>query len=200
MAVLSDSDRRKLDDSLDNQFYDAPRFVTHADDPFLERLTALYDEILTPGDCVFDAMGSWVSHLPPTQLDRVVGHGLNEAELDENDRFDEWFVQNFNENQSLPLATDSFDAICCALSVQYLEYPAAVFSEFARILDDEGVVVVSFSSRMFPAKAVNAWRSASMAGRADLVESYVEAGGLKPVGRITERPGRDPFYAIVARP
>ena len=198
MSVLSDSDRRKLDDSRDDRFYDTPRFVTHADDPFLERLTTLYDATLTSGDRVFDAMGSWVSHLPSKQFDRVVGHGLNETELEENTRLDECFVQNLNESQSLPLAPDSFDAICCALSVQYLEYPAAVFSEFARILDDGGVLVVSFSSRMFPAKAVNAWRSASMSGRADLVESYMEAGGLEPVSRITERPGRDPFYAIVA--
>ncbi len=199
MALLSDVDRRKLDDSLDGQFYDSPRFVTHADDGFLDRLTTLYDDQLTPGDRVFDAMGSWVSHLPATSLGRVVGHGLNEAELKENERLDEYFVQNFNENQSLPLETDSMDAVCCALSVQYLEYPGAVFSEFARVLDDGGVLIVSFSNRMFPTKAVNAWRSASMTERGDLVASYAEAGGLPRTDQIVDRPSSDPFYAVIAK-
>ena len=121
MAVLSDVDRQKLDDGPDDRFYDEPRFVTHADETFQTRLTALYETVLDPVDRVFDAMGSWGSHLPETELGRVVGHGLNGAELDANDRYDEWFVQNLNEDRTLPLADESFDAVCCALSVQYLQ-------------------------------------------------------------------------------
>jgi len=61
---LSDRDRSKLDSGNDDVFYDSPRFVTHADDAFLARLRALYGDVLEPGDRVFDAMSSWVSHLP----------------------------------------------------------------------------------------------------------------------------------------
>ena len=198
-TVLSDRDRRKRDDRPDETFYRDPRFVTHADDAFINRLTALYDEHLDPGDRVLDAMGSWVSHLPPTEFDRVVGHGLNEAELAANDRLGEFAVRDLNADRTLPFADGAFDAVCCALSVQYLEYPGPVFAEFARVLAPGGVAVVSFSNRMFPTKAVRAWRVASMDERADLVERYVEAGGLTVADRIAERPGTDPFYAVVGR-
>jgi len=198
-TVLTDRDRRKRDDRPDGTFYQEPRFVTHADDAFLDRLTALYGEVLEPGDRVLDAMSSWVSHLPPTEFDRVVGHGLNEAELAANDRLDEFVVQDLNADRTLPFADGAFDAVCCALSVQYLQYPGDVFAEFARVLAPGGVVVVSFSNRMFPAKAVRAWRAASMDERADLVERYQKAGGLAVADRIGERPGTDPFHAVVGR-
>lgn len=199
MDVLSAPERQKRDDGDDGRFYDRPRYVTHADDAFCQRLTTLYDGIIAPGDRVFDAMGSWVSHFPKTNLGHVVGHGLNADELDANDRYDEWFVQNFNENQSLPLDDAVFDVICCALSVQYLQYPEAIFSEFGRVLDDKGTVVVSFTNRMFPTKAIRAWRMASMDGRADLVTSYLRAGGLTVTDRIAEEGLGDPFYAVVGQ-
>ena len=198
--VLSERDRSKIDTGDDEAFYDNPRLVTHADDAFLTRLTELYAAVLSPSDRVFDAMSSWVSHLPERPFDRVVGHGLNEAELRENDALTEWFLQDFNSDQSLPLADDSFDAVLCALSVQYLQYPATVFAEFARVLAPGGVLVVTFTNRMFPTKAVRAWRAASMDERAALVESYCRAAGLTVTDVIRERPGQDPFYAVVARP
>jgi len=196
---LSDRERSKLNPGDDREFYDSPRFVTHADDAFLDRLTELYASVLTPGDRVFDAMGSWVSHLPAESYSRVVGHGLNGTELEENDRLDEWFRQDLNSDQSLPLSDDSFDAVLCALSIQYLQYPEAVVAEFARVLAPGGVLVVSFTNRMFPTKAVRAWRTASMDGRASLVYSYCRAAGLTVSDIVRERPGADPFYAVVAR-
>ena len=198
-TVLSDRDRLKRDDRPDETFYRDPRFVTHADDAFLDRLSALYEEILEPGDRVLDAMSSWVSHLPATAFDRVVGHGLNETELAANDRLDEYVVQDLNADQALPFADGAFDAVCCALSVQYLQYPGPVFAEFERVLAPGGVAVVSFSNRMFPTKAVRAWRVASMDERADLVERYLKAGGLAVEDRIAERPESDPFYAVLGR-
>jgi SAM-dependent methyltransferase len=199
MAVLSNIDRQKLDDGPDDRFYDEPRFVTHADEAFQTRLTALYETVLDPGDRVFDAMGSWVSHLPEMELGRVVGHGLNGAELDANDRYDEWFVQNLNEDRTLPLADESFDAVCCALSVQYLQYPEAVFAEFDRVLNTGGTLVVSFTNRMFPTKAVRAWRAASMTEREELVASYIRAGGMTMIDRVGEGGPGDPFHAVVGR-
>ena len=196
-TVLSDRDRRRRDDRPDETFYDEPRFVTHADDAFLARLTELYASVTEPGDRVLDAMSSWVSHLPDAEYARVVGHGLNEAELAANDRLDEFVVSDLNADRSLPFDDGAFDAVCCALSVQYLQYPGDVFAEFARVLAPGGTVVVSFSNRMFPTKAVRAWRAASMAERADLVERYLDAGGFDVVDRIAERPGEDPFHALV---
>ena len=198
--ILSPADRQRIDDGDDSEFYRSPRLVTHADDAFLARLTELYESVTAPGDHVFDAMGSWRSFLPDHQFERVVGHGLNRAELEANDRLDRWFLQNFNRDQSVPLEADSFDLVSCALSVQYLQYPSEIFAEFARVLDTGGSVVVSFTNRMFPTKAVRAWRTRTMDERAALVEQYLAAGGLSRTTRVAEVPGTDPFYAVVGQP
>jgi SAM-dependent methyltransferase len=198
--VLSDRERRKFDDRPDIRFYDTPRFVTHADDGFCARLTALYTDVLDPDDRILDAMSSWVSHLPDDEYERVVGHGLNEQELATNDRLDEWVVQDLNADQTLPFSTGAFDAVLCALSAQYLEYPGQTFAEFGRLLGDEGVLVVSISNRLFPTKAVRAWRAASMEGRVDLLERALDAaGGFERREVVRDRPERDPFVALVAR-
>lgn len=198
--VLDDAERGKLDERDDDVFYAEPRLVTHVDAGFRERLTALYDEVLTAGDRVFDAMSSHVSHLPYRRFDRVVGHGMNATELAANDRLDDWFVQNLNETPTLPLDDAAFDAVTCAVSVQYLQRPEAVFTEFARVLTPGGVLVVSVSDRMFPTKAVRAWWDRSMDERADLVVAYAESTGRFADTRIvTDRPDRDPFVGIVAR-
>ena len=197
--VLSDVDRQKIDTSDDKKFYESPRFVTHADDAFTSRLTAVYESEIAPGDRVFDAMSSWVSFLPDIPLEYVVGHGLNEAELEANDRLDEYFLQDFNSNQTLPLEGNSFDVVCCALSVQYLQYPGDVFREFGRVLTADGTAIVSFTNRMFPQKAIRAWRTRSMHERAALVEQYFSAGGFGATDRIVNQLGTDPFYTVIGR-
>ena len=61
---------------------DSPRLVTHVDDAFLRRVTQLYRQRIPEGGAVLDLMSSWVSHLPPEkQYERVVGHGMNAAEV-----------------------------------------------------------------------------------------------------------------------
>ena len=144
-------------------------------------------------------MSSWVSFLPAIPLEYVVGHGLNEAELEANDRLDEYFLQDFNTNETLPFEENSFDVVCCALSVQYLQYPGDVFSEFGRVLTSDGAAIVSFTNRMFSTKAIRAWRTRSMGERATLVEEYLTAGGFGVRDRIVDKPGNDPFYAVIGR-
>ena len=197
--VLSDVQRRKIDDGDDGAFYDQPRFVQHVDDGFRERLSELYAAELQPGDRVLDLMGSWVSHLPEMELS-VTGHGLNGEELAANDRYDDWFVRNLNEDQSLPFEDGAFDAVCCAVSVQYLQFPGAVFAEVGRVLRPDGVCVVSFSNRMFFQKAVAAWVNREMDERAELVRSYLEAAeAFGPARVVRGTPADDPFYAVLAR-
>jgi SAM-dependent methyltransferase len=214
--VLTPSERSKLDDSEDTAFYDQPRFVHHVDEAFRSRLTDHYRRLLSPGDRVLDLMGSWVSHLPDLAL-TVTGHGLNEAELAENDRYEEWFVQDLNAEQALPFADERFDAVLCAVSVQYLQYPARVFAEVARVLAPGGFLFVSFSNRMFPTKAVRAWRNPAtvldadttgdaggdptLDARAALVRRYLDAAGGfdEPTVHRHVVSGQDPFYAVEAR-
>ncbi len=211
--MLSPTQRTKLDPTNDAQFYDQPRFVTHVDEGFIDRLTQLYREQLQPNTRIFDMMSSWVSHLPDDiTFEHIEGHGLNEAELARNPRFDHYFVQNLNENQTLPLPDQSVHAVLNAVSVQYLQYPDQVFAEVHRILKPDGVAIFSFSNRMFYQKAVQAWREGSEGDRVQLVKHYFQStpGFSQPEGitHTSEAPamlrmlgigGGDPFYAVMAR-
>lgn len=202
-AVLDDRGRTRIDDRDDAAFYDRPRYVQHVDEAFRDRLRAVYADNLEPGDEVLDLMSSWVSHLPDLALDRVVGHGMNAAELARNPRLEDWFVRNLNQDPSLPLGDATVDAVLCAASVQYLQYPGRVFADVARVLRSDGVCIVSFSNRMFPTKAVRAWRTRSMDERAVLVGEYLSAGGLadrtviRDPDRRVDGAAVDPFYAVI---
>jgi hypothetical protein len=211
--LLNPNQRQKLDGGNDRDFYDAPRFVTHVDTGFIDRLTSLYRERLKPDTRIFDMMSSWVSHLPDQmKFADVQGHGLNEQELAKNPRFDSYFVQNLNQDLQLPLEDASFDAVLNTVSVQYIQYPEAIFAEIYRILKPNGLAIFSFSNRMFYNKAIAAWRDASELERVELVESYFNSipGFSTPesIVHVSQAPdlfrfigvgGGDPFYAVIAR-
>jgi SAM-dependent methyltransferase len=156
--LLNPDQRSKIDRTDDALFYDQPRFVTHVDAAFIARLTALYQQRLKPQTRILDLMSSWVSHLPAMEFKEVVGHGLNAEELVRNPRLNSYFVQNLNQDMALPYKDGEFAAVLNTVSVQYLQYPEAIFAEICRVLEPGGVAIVSFSNRMFPNKAINAWR------------------------------------------
>lgn len=210
--ILSVDQRQKLDGSDDNFFYDYPRFVTHVDDGFIAQLTALYGEVLQPGGRVLDLMSSWVSHLPDMAFAHVEGHGMNPEELAKNPRLDHYFVQNLNQEPQLPLEDESFDAVLMAVSVQYLQYPEAIFAEIQRVLKPNGFCVVSFSNRMFYQKAIAAWRDSSDSDHLRLVKRYFEQtpgfGEPQAIAKAADTLGflrilgigsSDPFYAVIAQ-
>ncbi len=219
-AYLRPEQRTKLDATDDQLFYDQPRFVTHVDTGFLDRLTQLYRERLPADGQVLDLMSSWVSHLPDADdlpLAWVEGHGMNEEELRRNPRLDHFFVQNLNESPDLPLDDNRFDAVVNTVSVQYLQYPEAVFSEIHRVLKPGGLAIISFSNRMFFQKAIQAWRDGDEPSRVQLVVDYFngvtvgDAPGFHPPETIVETsnapallqllglPTADPFYGVLAR-
>jgi SAM-dependent methyltransferase len=208
--VLSPEQRTKLDPTDDQLFYDYPRFVTHVDDGFIQQLTDLYQARLQPQTRILDLMSSWVSHLPDIPFAHVEGHGLNGEELAKNPRLAHYFVQNLNQDPKLPLDDASFDAVLNTVSVQYLQYPEAIFSEIQRVLKSGGIAIISFSNRMFAQKAIAAWRDNSEAGRVALVKRYFKAvpGFSEPEAIVNVSPlppfmqmmgmGGDPFYAVIA--
>ena len=172
----------KEDATNDALFYRSARMVTHVDDAALAALTAHYAARLAPGADVLDLMSSWVSHLPSDlSLGRVTGHGMNAEELAANRRLDAWFVRDLNRDPRLSLAQASQDAVLVCAGVQYLQRPAEVFREVRRILRPGGQVIVAYANRCFPTKAVAAWLALDMAGRAALVEHYLEAAGFGAV-------------------
>src|SRR5580692_8817361 len=149
----------KEDPGDDAAFYVEPRLVTHIDDAAIAALTGFYRQALPPGGVILDLMSSWVSHLPPEiAYAQVIGHGMNAVELAANPRFTRWFTQDLNRDPKLPLEDASIDAVTLCVSVQYLEQPVAVLSEVARVLKPGGQVVIAFSNRCFPTKAVMIWR------------------------------------------
>jgi SAM-dependent methyltransferase len=84
----------------------------------------------------------------------VIGHGMNDAELAANPRIGRRFVQDLNRNPRLLLGDSSIDAALMCVSIQYLQQPVAVLHEVARILKPGQPLVISFSNRCFPTKAV----------------------------------------------
>lgn len=211
--LLQPNQRTKLDDSEDNFFYSFPRFVNHVDDNFINQLTDIYRQELQPHSRILDLMSSWVSHLPTEmEFSHIEGHGMNEEELAKNKRLNHYFVQNLNQNPKLPLKDEDFDAVLCAVSVQYLQYPEEIFSEIARILKPNGVAIFSFSNRMFYQKAITAWRDATDRQRIHLVKSYFQSVSnftspqivatqpeIPAILQMLGMGGKDPFYALFAR-
>ncbi len=196
----------KVDTAPDALFYAEPRFVTHLDDGAIRAVTALYRTVLPPGGVILDLMSSWISHLPEeVSFERVIGHGMNEAELAANARLDRHFVQDLNRDPALPLADRCLDAACLCVGVQYLQRPVEVFRELARCLRPGAPLVLTSSNRCFPTKAVAIWQALDaddqrrllclLLGRAGLGE--IETGAVIP--EPDDPDWRDPIYAVIAR-
>ena len=100
---------------------------------------------------------------------------MSTDELTANPQLDETVVHDLNREPRLPFDDTSFDAVLCAVSVQYLQRPVAVFAEVARVLRPGGIVAVTFSNRCFPTKAVAIWLQTTDAAHGDLVRSYLVA-------------------------
>jgi hypothetical protein len=194
----------KIDREEDELFYEEPRLVFHIDNGAVAALTEFYRTQLPAEGVLLDLMSSWVSHLPPEmRYAEVIGHGMNAAELAANPRLNRRFVQNLNRDPTLPLADASVDAAMICVSVQYLEQPVAVLREVSRVLRPGGGVVVSFSNRCFPTKAVAIWRGLDDEGHAALVEHYLRHAGFAEIAshRLAEwvEDESDPMIAVTGR-
>lgn len=193
---------RRYDERPDEEFYETPRLVTHIDDRAIAAVMQLYRELFPAGGEILDLMSSWVSHLPEeVRYKRVVGLGMNEEELRRNPRLDEYVVQNLNRDPNLPFGEAKFDGVGICVSIDYLTRPTEVLREVGRVLRDGAPIIVTFSNRCFPTKAVAVWRQLDDRGHMRLVESYLEeAGNFRNVRDLDRSPRRlfsDPLYAVV---
>ncbi len=196
----------------DNLFYETPRLVNHIDSRARELITGLYARLLPSEGKVLDLMSSWNSHLPPeTAFSTVIGLGMNEPELSANPRLTEYLVHDLNADPRLDFNDDTFDAVICTVSIEYLTSPAAVFDEVARVLKPGDVFIVTFSNRWFPPKAVNLWQNCHEFERMGLVCEYflgnekydkIETWSMRGYPRPEDdkyypaQPVSDPVYAV----
>ncbi len=202
MPTLPPEAFHKEDPSPDPLFYRAPRFVTHIDAGAIAAVTEAYRRTLPPGGTVLDLMSSWVSHLPPEVDYTVLGHGMNEAELAANPRLSRRWVQDLNADPRLPLGDGSLDAACICVSVQYLQDPLAVLTDLRRCLRPGAPVVISFSNRCFPTKAVAVWLALGGGDHQKLVALYLsEAGfhGIETDEAVPPGRGGDPLWIVTGR-
>jgi SAM-dependent methyltransferase len=193
---------RRTDESPDEEFYRTPRLVTHIDDRTIAAVTQLYREFFPEGGEILDLMSSWVSHLPPeVEYGRVIGLGMNEVELRRNERLDSCIVQNLNTNPELPFGDGEFDGVGICVSIDYLTRPVEVLRDVGRVLKVDAPLVITFSNRCFPTKAVEIWHRLDDRGHMHLVERYLqEAGNFRNVRSLDRSPRRkfsDPLYAVI---
>ena len=194
-------DRR--DSSDDADFYAAPRLVTHIDAEAIRAVRDLYDELAVPEGRVLDLMASWVSHLSRQPAGGLVLLGMNAAELAANPMAEERVLRDLNQNSELPFEDGSFDAVTCCVSIDYLVRPVEVLREAARVLRPGGLVVLTFSNRCFPTKAIRGWLQTDDAGHLTIVEAYLEQAGLfsqvSTQRRTPEHTRGDPLYGVWAQ-
>lgn len=195
----------RQDERDDSLFYSVPRKVVHIDEPTVQTLSNTYLDLLPAGAVMLDLMSSWRTHLPVEQIqpEQVVGLGMNTAEMADNPQLDEFIRHDLNAQPQLPLADERFDVVLCALSIQYLIQPLAVFQEVWRVLAPDGLFVVSFSNRCFPTKATAVWLNTTDSQHVQLVASYFNlTGPWRDVNARLKSPetgapaNEDPLYVV----
>lgn len=162
----------RQDETDDQGFYASPRIIGHVDAQAGAFLEQFYGAVLQSGAGVLDLMSSVQSHLPEHLDLQVAGLGLNRAELEANPRLAERLVHNLNASPKLPFPERCFDAVVCSLSIEYLIKPLDVIAECTRVLRPGGNLLVGFSNRWFPTKAVRLWMDLHEFERIGLVLEY----------------------------
>ena len=209
MEVLNNYQRKKLDESNDEEFYSEPKFVYHLDSNFRQYLSQVYKDEIDENSTVLDLMSSWDSYLPKENTyQKVIGHGLNKKELERNNILDSFWVQNFNLNQDIRLENGSIDYCLMVAAWQYLQYPENLTKEISRILSDKGKIIVSFSNRAFWHKAPNIWTTSTEDERVQYVRKVLILNGFKepriikkfnePDLNVFNFFKKDPFYCLIA--
>jgi SAM-dependent methyltransferase len=164
----------RLDETDDALFYARERCVYHMDTRARQTLQRVIETLCVEAEpVILDLMAGWHSHIPDTlQPAELVGLGLGETELEQNERLDRYLLHDLNQQPVLPLGDASFDVVLNTASVDYLTRPFEVFAEVARVLKPGGLFLVTFTNRLFSQKAVKLWREADETTRQLIIHEY----------------------------
>jgi SAM-dependent methyltransferase len=139
---------------------------------------------------VLDLMSGCSSHLPESARFDVIGLGLNAEELERNPQLSRRVVHDLNRDPVLPFADGEFDAVICAVSIEYFTRPVEVLREAKRVTRPGGKVVTLFSHRWFPGKEILPWPELHPFERLGLglvLDCYRKAGVYKDLCTETVR-------------
>jgi len=202
---------RRLDESDDAIFYAQPRIIKHIDENASQAIAKFLTPILPTDQPILDLMSSAYSHFPfGFESTNVVGIGLNQAELEYNSMLGEFHLQDLNQKPILPFTDQTFAVVVITVSIQYLTKPILIFQEINRILKGEGLLIIFYSNRMFPTKAIAVWHQTDEAQKKDLITNYFqvgssESGEFMPVHFLDITPETqigthtDPVYVAMAK-
>lgn len=168
---------QRPDDEDDSWFYKAPRLVGHIDSRASSLLQGIYALFLNKKGRVLDLMSSVQSHLPQDLQLETTGLGLNQVELKKNPALSRHVVHDLNRAVLLPFGNNSYDAVVCSLSIEYLINPREIINEISRVLVPGGLVLISFSNRWFPPKVTRLWLELHDFERLGLVLDYILESG-----------------------
>ncbi|MCG8489878.1 MAG: class I SAM-dependent methyltransferase [Chromatiales bacterium] len=201
---------RRMDDRPDQTFYTTPRLIQHLDSLARQQINTLYRRLIPARAETLDLMASFDSHVQGIDLSKLHLLGMNQKELSENRAAETRLIQDLNENPSLPFDSDSLDAILCTASIEYLTQPAEVLAETLRVLRPGGILLVSFSNRWFPTKAITIWSEMHEVERLGMVTQWLRQAGYSELNTFSARgwprpaddlhagqtPYSDPVYAV----
>jgi SAM-dependent methyltransferase len=198
----------RIDSAPDPRFYESPRYVVHIDDGAIAAVGALIARLAPPRPRILDLLSSYRTHLPPgLAASEVTGIGLNADEMAANPQLSRWAVQDLNVDPAIAAPDAAFDLALCTVSVQYLTRPLELFDAVRRVLRAPsaavpgGALLVTFSNRCFPTKAVRLWLEGDNADHLALVRQYfLLSGGWTAVEAAAHTPpAGDPLFGVWAR-
>lgn len=173
MFIRNDEFSRK-DETVDSVFYEKERPGPHLDALALNTVERIIQALTVEKEPrILDLMAGIDSHIPSeVKSGKVTGLGMNVAELEKNERLDDYVVHDLNVDTKLPFENNTFDIVLNTVSVDYLIKPFDVFKEVGRVLKPGGLFLVVFSNRFFPEKVVKLWKEGSEDERVLFVEEF----------------------------
>lgn len=170
----------RVDEADDAVFYTQDRLINHVDSTASGMIASCYGQHLKPGMKVLDLMSSYQSHLPG-DIDNleVTGLGMNANEMAANPQLAQHVVHDLNSQPVMPFEDNIFDTTVCSLSIEYLTDPLKVMREIVRVTRPGGKIMVSFSDRWFPPKAIVIWQELHPFERLGMALDYfIKTDGL----------------------